>query len=54
MARPSKKSENTAQSPKKVIETPLAKQYNQIKARYPGHCSCLGWAIFTKPSEKMP
>lgn len=36
MARPSKKSENTAQSPKKVIETPLAKQYNQIKARYPG------------------
>lgn len=36
MARPSQNPNDTSKSTKKANETPLAKQYNQIKARYPG------------------
>ncbi|MEA5258920.1 DNA mismatch repair protein MutS [Arcicella aquatica] len=36
MARPSKNTDDTTKPIKKANETPLAKQYNQIKARYPG------------------
>ena len=36
MARPSQNPNDTSKSTKKPNETPLAKQYNQIKARYPG------------------
>ncbi|MEA5428197.1 DNA mismatch repair protein MutS [Arcicella lustrica] len=36
MARPSQNPNDTSKATKKPNETPLAKQYNQIKARYPG------------------
>ncbi|MEA5403640.1 DNA mismatch repair protein MutS [Arcicella sp. DC2W] len=36
MARPSQNPNDTSKPTKKPNETPLAKQYNQIKARYPG------------------
>ncbi|MFD1820257.1 DNA mismatch repair protein MutS [Pseudarcicella hirudinis] len=36
MARPSKNTEDTKKNVKQVTETPLARQYNQIKAKYPG------------------
>lgn len=36
MARPSKNTDDSQKPAKKVNETPLSKQYNQIKAKYPG------------------
>lgn len=36
MARPSKNTDTDHKSAKKANETPLSKQYNQIKAKYPG------------------
>jgi DNA mismatch repair protein MutS len=36
MARPSKNTDTDHKPAKKATETPLSKQYNQIKAKYPG------------------
>jgi DNA mismatch repair ATPase MutS len=42
-----------ASKDKEVKETPLMKQYNEIKRKYPDACLLFRVGDFTKHSEKM-
>jgi DNA mismatch repair protein MutS len=53
MARPSKNTDTDHKPAKKANETPLSKQYNQIKIKYPGALLLFRVGDFMKLLEKM-